>query len=131
VPEVGGIWPLSICRVVVLPAPLGPMKPKSSPCLMVREISSIAVSLPNRLVRACVSIGVKGIACLYLLYYYNNYHAYLNNYVCLIRNSVNYCADSPGCENLMNLSLYHAMMIDVLGGIWISLYGGRTIEKHI
>jgi len=25
VPEVGGSWPLSICRVVVLPAPLGPI----------------------------------------------------------------------------------------------------------
>jgi hypothetical protein len=31
--------------------------------LMVMEISSIAVSSPNRLVRACVSMGVKGITC--------------------------------------------------------------------
>ncbi len=36
VPEVGGSWPLSICRVVVLPAPLGPMKTKNSPCAIRR-----------------------------------------------------------------------------------------------
>lgn len=67
VPEVGGICPLSICKVVVLPAPLGPMKPKSSPDLMVMDRSSTAVSSPNRLVRACVTMGSKRIACSYLL----------------------------------------------------------------
>jgi len=57
VPEVGGSWPLSICRVVVLPAPLGPIKPKNSPCAIRRSRLFTAVSLPNCFVRACASMG--------------------------------------------------------------------------
>ena len=57
VPEVGGSWPLSICRVVVLPAPLGPIKPKNSPCVIWRSRLFTAVSLPNCFVRACASMG--------------------------------------------------------------------------
>ena len=57
VPELGGSWPLSICRVVVLPAPLGPRMPKNSPCAIWRLRLFTAVSLPNCFVRACASMG--------------------------------------------------------------------------
>jgi hypothetical protein len=66
VPEVGGSWPLSICMVVVLPALLGPIKPKNSPCAIQRSRLSTAVSLPNCFVRACASIGIKKITLFYL-----------------------------------------------------------------
>ena len=59
VPEVGGSWPLSICRVVVLPAPLRPIKLKNSPYAIRRSRLSTAVSLPNCFVRACASICIK------------------------------------------------------------------------
>ena len=57
VPKVGGSWPLSICRVVVLPEPLRPMKPKNSPCAIRRLRLFTAVSLPNCFIRACASMG--------------------------------------------------------------------------
>jgi len=41
--------------VVVLPAPLGPMKPKTSPRSTVRSSSSTAVSDPKRFVSPTVS----------------------------------------------------------------------------
>src|SRR5262249_41076051 len=41
--------------VVVLPDPLGPMRPRISPGRMARGRASTATSPPNRLVRPCVS----------------------------------------------------------------------------
>ena len=51
VPEVGAISVPRVRTVVVLPAPLGPRKPKTSPGAIVKETSSKAVRSPNRLVR--------------------------------------------------------------------------------
>jgi hypothetical protein len=51
VPEVGAIRVPSVRTVVVLPAPLGPRKPNTSPEAMVKETSSKAVRSPKRLVR--------------------------------------------------------------------------------
>ena len=42
--------------VVLLPAPLGPMKPKTSPLLMVKLRSSTATKSPYRLVKWITSI---------------------------------------------------------------------------
>ena len=38
VPLVGGIYPVSIRTVVLLPAPFGPRKPKTSPRLMLKSM---------------------------------------------------------------------------------------------
>ena len=45
-PAVGSVRPSSISVVVVLPAPLGPSRPNTSPCRTVRFRSSTAVSAP-------------------------------------------------------------------------------------
>src|SRR5450432_4098698 len=49
-PEVGAISPHSTRMVVDLPAPLGPKKPKISPCRTSRFRSATAVKSPKRLV---------------------------------------------------------------------------------
>src|SRR5262245_21866980 len=61
-------WPLeglrSVARtliVVVFPAPLGPMKPKQSPSLIVRFSEASATSSPYRFVRLIVSIIAIGL----------------------------------------------------------------------
>src|SRR5688572_13516481 len=51
VPPVGSDSPSSIRMVVVLPAPLGPSRPKTSPCWIVRSSESTAVKSPYLLVR--------------------------------------------------------------------------------
>src|SRR6185503_13101902 len=48
-PEVGSTRPSSILSEVVLPAPLGPRKPKISPRFTTKERSSTATFSPNRL----------------------------------------------------------------------------------
>ena len=48
VPDVGARMPMSTLIVVVLPAPLGPRKPNTSPCSMWNEMWSTAVKLPMR-----------------------------------------------------------------------------------
>ena len=63
VPDVGGSCPLSICIVVVFPAPFGPMKPKNSPAFTCKSRPSTAVSSPNRFVRSCASIGINRFTC--------------------------------------------------------------------
>src|SRR5690606_34951392 len=55
-PQVGLSRVARILMVVVLPAPLGPMKPKQSPCWIVRLRLLSAVSSPYFLVRLIVSI---------------------------------------------------------------------------
>src|SRR5918993_1749272 len=52
VPLVGSDSPRSIRMVVVLPAPWGPSRPKTSPCWMVRSSESTAVKPPYFLVSA-------------------------------------------------------------------------------
>src|ERR1022692_2901543 len=54
-PEEGGNRVVSILIVVVLPAPLDPSKPKTSPALTNRVIASTAVNAPKRRVRALIS----------------------------------------------------------------------------
>src|SRR2546421_8015207 len=54
-PLLGRSRPTSILMVVVLPAPLGPRKPNSSPAPTSRSRSSTAVRLPYRLVRSLVA----------------------------------------------------------------------------
>src|ERR1035438_5741500 len=54
-PDVGGNSVVSILIVVVLPAPLEPSKPKTSPALTERVRASTAVNEPNRRVRALIS----------------------------------------------------------------------------
>jgi hypothetical protein len=49
-PEVGLRSVESMLMVVVLPAPFGPRKPKSSPVATEKEIPSTAVKLPNFLI---------------------------------------------------------------------------------
>src|SRR5438094_868074 len=56
VPEVGCSSPVSILMVVVLPAPLGPRKPNSSPSPIRRFMASTAVSAPNRFVNSWQTI---------------------------------------------------------------------------
>ena len=46
---------VSILMSVLLPAPLGPMRPKISPELTVKEASDTAATLPNRRQRLNVS----------------------------------------------------------------------------
>src|SRR5256885_8135011 len=50
-PAVGLIRPTSMRMVVVLPAPLGPRKPKTSPGLSEKETASTIVRLPMTFVR--------------------------------------------------------------------------------
>jgi hypothetical protein len=46
--------------VVVLPAPLGPRKPKNSPAPTRSEMPSTAVKLPYRLTRCSISTAGAG-----------------------------------------------------------------------
>ena len=46
-PALGARLPVSICMVVVLPAPLGPRKPSTSPCLSCKSTLSTAMWLPK------------------------------------------------------------------------------------
>ena len=55
VPAVGGNSVVSILMTVVLPAPFGPSKPKTSPWATVRFKPSTAFKLPNRRVNPDVS----------------------------------------------------------------------------
>ncbi len=49
-PRVGSVSPSSISTVVVLPAPLGPSSPNTSPARIVRSSESTAVKSPYCLV---------------------------------------------------------------------------------
>ena len=56
VPLVGWLSPVSMCIAVVLPAPLAPRKPKISPLLTVKEMSSTARKVPKALTRCSTSM---------------------------------------------------------------------------
>ena len=56
VPAVARWSPSTISRAVVLPAPLGPRIPKTSPRYTVKEMSSTAVREPYRLTNSLTSI---------------------------------------------------------------------------
>src|SRR5579859_4663901 len=56
-PEVGAISVPRIRTVVVLPAPLGPRKPNTSPCATLNDTSATAVRVPKSLVRWLTSIA--------------------------------------------------------------------------
>src|SRR5438270_13142568 len=56
-PLVGSSRPARILIVVLLPAPLGPMNPKTSPAASSRLSRSSAVSAPYRLVRSRVEMA--------------------------------------------------------------------------
>src|SRR5450631_4202788 len=58
-PEEGGRSVVSILIVVVLPAPLEPSKPKTSPAFTDRVRASTAVNAPKRRERALVSRTVS------------------------------------------------------------------------
>ena len=45
-PDVGGTSQVSILKKVVLPAPFGPMMPRSSPCCTVKSMPSLATTPP-------------------------------------------------------------------------------------
>ena len=47
-PPLGARRPQSMRKVVVLPAPLGPRSPKTSPFFTVKLVSATAVKLPKR-----------------------------------------------------------------------------------
>jgi len=55
-PEVPGMNPERILRVVLLPAPFGPSRPTISPRATVKEMPSTAVCPAYRLVRFSTSI---------------------------------------------------------------------------
>ncbi len=46
VPDVGGTSQVSILKKVLLPAPFGPMMPRSSPTLTVKSMSLLATRPP-------------------------------------------------------------------------------------
>src|SRR5713226_8111162 len=56
-PSVGAISVVSILTIVVLPAPLGPSSPKTSPRRTSKLTLSTAVKVPKRLVRSLVCIA--------------------------------------------------------------------------
>src|ERR1035437_4820882 len=58
-PEEGGNSVVSILIVVVLPAPLEPSNPKTSPALTERVKASTAVNVPKRRVRVWISRTVS------------------------------------------------------------------------
>ena len=45
-PDVGGTSQVSILKKVDLPAPFGPMMPRSSPCFTVKSMSALASTPP-------------------------------------------------------------------------------------
>jgi hypothetical protein len=61
VPEVGAMNPASMRIVVDLPAPLGPRKPTTSPCITWKLTPSTAVKLPKRFVSP--SISMNAVTC--------------------------------------------------------------------
>jgi hypothetical protein len=64
-PLVADRTPSTMLMVVVLPAPLGPSRPRISPLFTVKETSSRAVTLPYTLLKARArSAGNGGLACL-------------------------------------------------------------------
>ncbi len=56
-PELAPVSPRRVLIIVVLPAPLGPRKPKALPRGTSRSTLSIAVREPKRLVSPCVSMA--------------------------------------------------------------------------
>src|SRR5688572_5353450 len=61
-PSVGARLPVSICIVVVLPAPLGPRKPSTSPRLSSSAMFFTAACAPKRRTRPCALIVVDDAA---------------------------------------------------------------------
>ena len=59
-PRSGAIRVVSMRSVVVLPAPLGPSRPVTTPSAAEKETSSTAVTLPKRLCRLRTSIMAAG-----------------------------------------------------------------------
>ncbi len=59
-PDVGASSVPSVLTVVVLPAPLGPRKPKTSPEPTWKDTSSKATRLPKRLVRCSTTSAGPG-----------------------------------------------------------------------
>ena len=59
VPEVGRMMSSSMRIVVVLPAPLGPRKPNTSPRSISRSRSATAVNSPKRFVSPWVADGCR------------------------------------------------------------------------
>src|SRR6185437_9077339 len=55
-PAVGGMIPASTRSVVVLPAPLGPTSPSTSPCCTLKLRSRTAATSPNALTSPVISI---------------------------------------------------------------------------
>src|SRR5437016_14348322 len=60
VPAVGRISPTSMRMVVVLPAPFGPRKPKTSPGRSSKETESTMVRFRLALVRLC-AVSIRGL----------------------------------------------------------------------
>src|SRR3954447_9925741 len=59
-PDVDSKSPLRQLKNVDLPAPLGPIKPRMSPCSSVTEALSTALKLPNAFVRSRASRSMGG-----------------------------------------------------------------------
>jgi len=59
-PELVLARPTTALIVVVLPAPLGPRKPKNSPAPTRSEMPSTAVKVPYRLTRFSISMAGPG-----------------------------------------------------------------------
>ena len=62
-PDVGATRPSSSFSDVVLPAPFGPKKPKTSPRGTARDKPATATLRPNSRRNAAVSIAYSGIYC--------------------------------------------------------------------
>ena len=73
VPEVGIMRVLTMRRVVVFPAPLGPMRPKISPCSIWKLNSSKAQMLPNCLTKDFASTARLNNSHLSFLWIYRKY----------------------------------------------------------
>src|SRR5215469_4508194 len=58
-PPLGGRRPVSILMTVVFPLPLGPRKPKISPCSTRKLTSLTAVKLPNRRTRCSAEMAAS------------------------------------------------------------------------
>jgi hypothetical protein len=80
-PLVFDIRQLSILIVVVLPAPLGPRNPKTSPSLMWNVRLSTAVKSPNFLVRFSASINLH-----HTINFLSNFDTHKNLFIKFIHN---------------------------------------------
>src|SRR5260370_28241106 len=77
-PDVGGKSVVSILMVVLLPAPFGPSRPKTSPCSTSKLTLLTAVYSPKRRTRLRTSMIAVIISCFLKCVYIGNFQDALN-----------------------------------------------------